>query len=227
MKHSIKISALALAAVVLGACGGDSPVDPIVPTAHDPIIFVHGLGGSASNWDQMVARFRADGWTERELVRSPYSSLQSNASIAEDIRARVDSVLAATGSSKVDIVTHSMGGVSSRYYIKNLGGASKVDAWVSLAGPNHGTTTASNCTVQPCIEIRPGSAFLTALNAGDETPGTVRYGTWRSPCDATIDPDDSVMLAGAALNTLTGCMAHAELLINAAVYSQVRTFIAP
>ena len=58
---------------------------------------------------------------------------------------RVNEIKAATGAAKVDIITHSMGGLSSRYYIKNLGGAANVDDWVSLAGPNHGTTWAYGC----------------------------------------------------------------------------------
>ena len=72
-----------------------------------------------------------------------------------------------------------MGSISSRYYLKNLGGDSKIDAWVSLAGPNHGTDYVENqnCTFTPCKEIIPGSAFLIALNGGDETPGLVRYYT--------------------------------------------------
>ncbi len=59
---------------------------------------------------------------------------------------------------------------------------------------------------------------------GDETPGLVRYGTWRSPCDATINPDESVILNGAT-NTLTSCIAHIEMLTNDAVYRQVKAFV--
>lgn len=105
------------------------------------------------------------------------------------IRTKVDEILAATGASKVDIITHSMGGLSSRWYAKFLGGDAKIDEWVSLGGPNHGTDTAYLCNQTSCKEMRPGSAFLADLNAGDETPGAPRYGTWRSPCDTIINPD--------------------------------------
>lgn len=57
------------AAVILTACGGsDSPTDPVIPPAHDPIVFVHGLGGSAADWNPVIARLKVDGWTDRELA---------------------------------------------------------------------------------------------------------------------------------------------------------------
>lgn len=196
------------------------------PTAlhHDPILFVHGYGGAADNFCTMIGRFRADGWTDNELYAYDYSFITSFATDAEDIRDQVNKILARTGAAKVDIVAHSAGAVSSRYYIKNLGGDSKVDAWVSLAGPNHGTDTADNCSFAPCLEIRLGSTFLATLNSGDETPGVVRYATWWSSCDETINPDSSVPLAGAN-NRQTACLAHFNFLIDPVVYSQVRDWI--
>jgi triacylglycerol lipase len=117
-----------------------------------------------------------------------------------------------------------MGGLSSRYYLKNLDGISKVDAWVSLGGPNHGTDTANSCFDTSCTEMRIGSSFLTSLNSGDETPGSPRYATWRSPCDTVINPDSSVSLSGAA-NTRTACLTHSGLLTDATTYAQTRDMI--
>ena len=196
------------------------------PTAlqHNPILFVHGYGGAADNFCTMIGRFRADGWSDNELYAYDYSFITSFATDAEDIRDQVNKILARTGATKVDIITHSAGAVSSRYYIKNLGGDSKVDAWVSLGGPNHGTDTADNCSFAPCVEIRLGSPFLATLNSGDETPGVIRYATWWSSCDETINPDSSVLLAGAA-NHQSACLAHFNFLIDPVVYSQVRDWI--
>jgi triacylglycerol lipase len=78
------------------------------------------------------------------------------------------------GATKVDIITHSMGTLSARYYVRNLGGDGKVDALVSLGGANHGTSTANLCFDASCVEMRPNSTFLTNLNSIDETWGTPR-----------------------------------------------------
>lgn len=222
-------SILLFALVATLACGGDEPGDPvvpIVPTARQPMVLVHGLGGSAADWAPVIARLKADGWIDRELLAASYSALESNTLIAARVRDQIDSVLAATGWSKLDLVTYSMGSLSTRFYLKNLGGTAKIDAWVSIAGPNHGTQTASQCAQSPaCAEAVPGSAFLTALNAGDETPGPVRYATWWSPCDGTIVPAESTILQDAA-NTQTACLQHSGMFTET-IYQQVRAFIAP
>jgi triacylglycerol lipase len=207
------------------ACGESTGPGAIEPTARQPVVFVHGIGGSAADWSGVIARFKADGWTDRELIAASYSSLVSNTTVANAIRDRVDSVVRATGWPKVDMVTFSMGSLSSRYYLKNLGGTARVDAWVSVAGPNHGTDTAFQCTLTPCVEMRPGSAFLAQLNSGDETPGPTRYATWWSPCDQTVVPPQSTILDG-AVNTQTECLPHAGMFTEAN-YLQVRNFIAP
>ena len=190
----------------------------------NPILFVHGYNGSASNWDMMVSKFAADGWPPNYLDQWSYDSHQSNATTAGQLAQEVDRLKAATGASKVDIVTHSMGGLSARYYTKNLQGDANVDGWVSIGGPNHGTTSANVCGDVSCTEMRAGSDFLNQLNSGDETPGASRYGTGWSPCDEIINPQDSTVLAGAS-NTQTACLGHLALLADNTVYTQVRDYV--
>jgi len=192
----------------------------------NPILFVHGWNSSASTWNTMVSRFEADGWPAGYLNSWSYNTSQSNATTAQEVLARVNDIIASTGATKVDIISHSMGGLSSRHCIKFTGCDTKIDAWVSLGGPNHGTDTAYWCFSQACYDMRPGSSFLNNLNAGDETPGTsTRWRTWWSPCDSVINPDSSVSLSGAT-NTKTACIGHSDLHTDATVYGQVRDFVA-
>lgn len=199
---------------------------PASAATHNPVIFVHGYNGSASNWNEMIADFKSDGYADGELYAWNYDTHQSNEITAEQLSRVVDETLARTGASQVDIVTHSMGGLSSRWYLKFHNGTTKVDDWVSLAGPNHGTTTAAACSITDtsCQEMQAGSNFLTTLNEGDETPGAVTYGTWWSRCDEIISPPESTVLAGAQ-NTETACIGHVAFLTDDAVSSQVRAFV--
>lgn len=212
------VSAIALCA--LGAA-----FTPASSMAQDPILFVHGWSESASLWNTMIKNFEKDGYPKSYLSAYSYNTSQSNKIDAEkEVASHVESLLKATGASKVDIISHSMGSLNTRWYIKFDGGESKVDDWVSLGGPNHGTETANFCPGTACEEMRIGSKFLSELNAGDETPGTVNYGTWWSPCDEIINPDESVILSGAT-NTKTACISHVALTTNETVYKEVREFV--
>lgn len=201
-------------------------VVPATASAHDPILFVHGWSESASLWNTMIGRFEKDGYSKSELSAYSYNTSQSNKIDAEkEVKSHVESLLKTTGASKVDIISHSMGSLNTRWYIKFDGGESKVDDWVSLGGPNHGTETANACSfLVACQEMKIGSTFLSELNAGDETPGEVNYGTWWSPCDEIIKPNESVILSGAS-NHKTACLTHAGLTTDETVYKEVREFI--
>lgn len=194
-------------------------------TAKRPILFVHGWNSSAATWDTMVANFKNNGWTDAELHRWSYDTSQSNTLTAQEVASRVDSIRSTTGWDKIDVIAHSMGSLSSRYYLKNLGGDLKVDDWISLGGPNHGTDTANLCGQTSCLEMRIGSSFLADLNAGDESPGALDYATYWSPCDTVINPDSSVSVAGAT-NTKTACISHSALTTDAVVFAAVRDRVA-
>src|SRR5215212_3394972 len=221
----IAILTIVLSTALAGPALAAKPVKPGggCPTlTHDPILFVHGWNSSSSTWNTMIGRFQADGWTTPELNNWSYNYSQSNATTASQIATKVDSILKSTCATKVDLISHSMGGLSTRYYVKNLGGGAKVDEWVSLGGPNHGTDTANFCFSTACSEMRVGSSFLNALNSGDETPDVgVNWLTYWSGCDEVINPDSSVALQGAT-NTQTACISHSALHEDATVYAQVR-----
>jgi triacylglycerol lipase len=174
----------------------------------------------------MIANFEKDGYAKSELSAYSYNTSTSNKTTAEtEVKSRVEALKKATGAAKVDIIAHSMGSLNTRWYIKFVaGGEANVDDWVSLGGPNHGTEFANFCFSTACTEMRVGSKFLAELNAGDETPGAVNYGTWWSPCDEIINPDSSVALSGAT-NTKTACLSHAALRTDTTVYTQVREFV--
>ncbi|MEU1402948.1 triacylglycerol lipase [Streptomyces sp. NPDC005728] len=200
---------------------------PAHAASHDPVVFVHGISSSASSWDDWVADFEADGYSSSQLFAWSYDWSQSNATTAQQLATEIKSVLAQTGASKVDLVVHSMGALNGRYYLKNLGGTSYVDHFVSVAGVNHGTSVASLCgwLYTSCKEMQSGSAFLTALNSGDETPGSLAYAAYWSDCDEAINPDTSAELSGAT-NVDVGCISHTDMNNDHGVYEQVRDFVA-
>ncbi|MEU8459865.1 triacylglycerol lipase [Streptomyces sp. NPDC029003] len=202
---------------------------PSVRTApRVPVVFVHGYNADPGVWGSLREDLKADGYTDADLFSFGYDTHQSvNEVLSGRLAAYVDQVRARTGAARVDLVGHSFGSLVSRWYVKFGGGTAAVDHWVSLAGPNHGTSTAWACALwdQACRDMTPGSYVVKNLAAGDETPGAVKYATFWSACDEVVNPDDSVPLAG-ALNTPVGCLKHNDLLGDDATSAGVRAFLA-
>ncbi|MFS0869206.1 esterase/lipase family protein [Paenibacillus xylanilyticus] len=116
----------------------------LAATERTPVVFVHGLTGSDSNFTFIESYLRGQGWSSNELFAIDLPSKQGNQLLnSAAISQFVDNVLRETGHTKVNIVAHSMGGANSLYYILNRGGLSKVDKLVTLGGANRLTTTSA------------------------------------------------------------------------------------
>jgi triacylglycerol lipase len=193
----------------------------------DPVLLVHGFRGSSSGWQALEASLRAQGYRDTEFAAIDYADDASNVDVAHEIAHAADALRARTGASRIDVVSHSMGAISSRYWLERLGGASQVDAWVSLAGVNEGTVWAYGCYVlAPCREMVPTSSVLARLNDGFRSTGPIRYGAWWSPCDEAIVPHANAELPGAH-NVETSCLGHPEMRTDPQVLAQVVRFLRP
>jgi triacylglycerol esterase/lipase EstA (alpha/beta hydrolase family) len=216
-------------AIAVALVGGPSPASAAThhaPRRPDPVLLVHGFGGSASGWGAMTRYLRAHGYRPSEIDAIDYDSDASNVATARRIGHEVAALRARTGASRIDLVSHSMGAISSRYYLERLGGAAHVDAWVSLAGVNEGTVWAYGCyLLTPCREMVPTSSVLHRLNDAFHPTAATRYGAWWSPCDDAIVPRVNAELAGAH-NVETACLGHSALKSDPVVLGQVARFLA-
>lgn len=172
-----------------------------------PVIFIHGIGGNSGEYAVMIDRLVADGWPRDWLVAIdfPRPRWGCNVDNADIIQDTVQDVLTRTGQARVDIVAHSMGIVSSRHYIKNLGGTAFVNTYVTLGGMHHGVQSSCLNPLPVCVweEICPTKPFLMDLNADPATPGMLYWVSIFSTDDDRI-PIESSMLDGAENILLTG-----------------------
>jgi triacylglycerol esterase/lipase EstA (alpha/beta hydrolase family) len=134
---------------------------------------------------------------------------------AAQLSTEVNKVLTETGASRVDIVGWSQGGMMPRYYINNLGGASKVNMLVGFAPSNYGTnldgvvnlvsdfgalgvaTALLSVTCTACAEQIQGSSFLASLNRAP-TVASVKYVVIETAGDDVVTPYTNAFLPSAA-----------------------------
>ena len=217
-----------LAAIALATLGLTlvSPVAPAQAAGPRPVVFVHGFGGNASNWTTAMQVFRAAGYNSNQLFAYEYNSFGSNITNAQGLAAFVNRVRQQTGAAQVDVVNHSMGGLVTGWYVNELGGQPSVRHVASIAGANHGTTSAAACAIfVTCQQMLPGSRFIQQYTTPDETPGNTAYATLYSPTDGVIIPFTSTILNGAT-NTQVPGENHIGFLTNTAVLGQIRAFLA-
>jgi len=187
-----------------------------------PVILVHGtFANMDDNWQAASPLLANHGYCVYAFnyggtsANSPIQGIGDIATSAGQLASFVNTVLAATGAAKVDLVGHSQGGMMPRYYINFLGGAGKVNDFVAFAPSNHGTTLdnltnlanllgvageingALGSVCVACVEQEQGSAFLANLNATPTVSG-VRYTVIESVDDEVVTPYTSAFLPAAA-----------------------------
>ncbi|MVU83571.1 alpha/beta fold hydrolase [Nocardia sp. ET3-3] len=140
------------------------------PTAAhpNPVVLLHGLANDTLSWNTLSPVLTNAGYC---VFTTTYGvgalgpmmgALTPIAQSAAQISDFIDRVRTATGSGKVDLVGHSMGGAVPFYMLNHLGGIPKIDRYVALAAPLHGSTVSGLATLQPLLESTPVGAQLTA-----------------------------------------------------------------
>jgi hypothetical protein len=205
-----------------------------------PVLFVHGHGLSSSTWNAMIADFIRIGYPPEylyavEIVPNTMANVLAATTVlapaAELLLANAETAARNAGyqgtvSQRLDIVSHSMGAVSSRWYTVKLR-PDRVRVWIALAGANHGTDALCPYSDEAAREMCPAFATSVDRNAVqvnlngaptspiDESPygvGDDRSGIVRVPPDSTrrivyysiriepdvwIKPESSAILDGA------------------------------
>jgi len=188
--------------------------------ALDPVVFVHGYSGSTIvNFSSMISWFKSDGYPSNYLFYYTYNTIPGVENGANILKGKVDAALKATGKTKVDLICHSMGGLVARYYMKYLGGASKVNQVVYIATPHKGTYVAfGDPFTQAAKDLRPGSAIVNKLLG--YCPGMSIW-SW---CDEVVIPNSSANYGYAVLG---GCLGHILSTWTYSVYTKTRDYIKP
>lgn len=159
-----------------------------------PVLFVHGSGLNSNTWEPMIKHLQEIGYPSEYLYAvdlKPNDGANDRAAetfiapAVESMLAKAEDAARNAGypgeiPTQLDIVAHSMGAVSSRWYVAKLH-PERVRTWISLAGANHGTNALCGHSGDGNQQMCP--AFATSVQ--DSALQVALNGTPRTPIDET------------------------------------------
>ncbi|MGW0133302.1 esterase/lipase family protein [Streptomyces sp. NPDC003299] len=192
--------------------------------AHPPVVLLHGFIDNRSVFVLLRRNLAQHG---RQRVESlNYSPLTCDIRIAAELLGRhIEEICERTGSARVDIVGHSLGGLIARYYVQRLGGDHRVRTLVTLGTPHSGTRVAPLANAHPIVrQMRPGSPVLEEL--AQPAPGCrTRFVSFWSDLDHLMDPLESACIDHPDLlaqNVQVTGIGHLALPVHPAVAAGIR-----
>ncbi len=127
---------------------------------HHPVIFLHGFLASGDTWANQVMRFTSNGYCDNLLYAYDWNTLGGGNNNAA-LDAFIDTVLARTGATQVDLVGHSAGGGYGYGYCEDSIRAKKVAHYVHIGSSSQSSPAGVNNEV-PTMNIS---------SAGDKVAG--------------------------------------------------------
>ncbi|MET8942217.1 alpha/beta fold hydrolase [Streptomyces sp. NPDC004542] len=189
-----------------------------------PVVLLHGFVDNRSVF--MLLRRSLLQHGRRRIESLNYCPLTRDIrAAAELLGRRVEEVCERTGSPRVDVVGHSLGGLIARYYVQRLGGDLRVRTLVTLGSPHGGTRVVPLADAHPIVrQMRPDSELIEELTR--PAPGCRTYfvSFW-SDLDSLMDPLETARIDHPdlmALNVPVTGIGHLALPVHPAVAAGIR-----
>lgn len=178
-----------------GGWGGHAYHETDAGLRERPVVFVHGNGRDACDFDEHAAYFAKRGYMGDALWSITFErETATHEEMADQLDSFIVQVREYTDAGRVDLVGHSLGVTGLRYWLSDRERYEWASSLIGLAGANHGTWTCGpGCaaglgTTRICDFLShvcadtPGRT-LYELNHPEETPESVEYYTIRGTAD--------------------------------------------
>lgn len=147
------------------------------------VVLVHGFLANRSTLMPLAAYLRMQG-----MGQQLFFNYASTAGVEAAARALRDFLRRRVRGGRIDLVCHSMGGVVSRVYIQQLGGARRVDACVTLCTPHRGTYNSYWVPSRVGRDLRPDSPLMARLHETRQQAEQVRFLSIAAGADNIVIP---------------------------------------
>jgi triacylglycerol lipase len=196
---------------------------PIPPNPEfRPVILVHGIHSDANCMRRMRKYLQAQGRTVLTPTLARCTGCIPIETLADQL---ADYVKHNVPARKFDLVGFSMGGLVTRYYVQRLGGAKRVEHFVTMATPHNGTKMAWFHPGPGVQQMRPRSAFLQDLEKDAHVLRSVKFTSLYTPLDTVIVPARSSAVPGAR-NIAIWATIHPSFLLEKRCLQRVASILA-
>jgi pimeloyl-ACP methyl ester carboxylesterase len=197
----------------------------LVPQAASlPVLLIHGYVCNSGYWQPMSRRLAQAGVSHCALDLEPvFGDIDD---YVPQIHAAVENLAARTGSRRVLILAHSMGGLAARAYLRRHG-THRIAAAITLGTPHHGTALArfglglNTSQMHWSVSAEQGLASLWLQTLNREESETTRglFVSIYSRHDNIVAPQESSRLPGARNIAFAG-IGHVDLAFHPAIQEE-------
>ncbi|MEB3826112.1 esterase/lipase family protein [Phormidium sp. CCY1219] len=159
----------------------------------NPVLLVHGIFRQSGVFRKMEEDLRRRGWSAYALNLSLNNFNFGIEELAREVADYVDRTF--PPEQPFDLVGLSMGGIVSRYYMQRLGGIERVQRFITLSAPHHGTWMAYALRRPTCVQMRPNSDLLADLNRDATLLERVNFTSIWTDWDFIIVPASSSQMS--------------------------------
>jgi triacylglycerol lipase len=177
----------------------------------NPVVLVHGFLVKKTVFDRMYTYLTARDWEVHRFDLIPSNGNRGLDKLALQVADYVEQNF--PRSAAIDLVGLSMGGLVSRYYVQRLGGIDRVERFVTISAPHHGTLLAYTLPFLSCQQMRPNSKFLQDLNRDADVLKQLSFTSIWTPYDFIMIPPQTSLL-GIGKEVKTSVFTHRMMAID-------------
>lgn len=166
-----------------------APTPPAEPPPIRRVVLVHGIFEDGKDFSAMRRQLERRGVECLVPSLRPADGREGLDQLALQLKHEIDRGFGPD--ERFAVVGFSMGGLVSRHYLQELGGAERCEAFLTISSPHHGSGLAWLYPGKGAAQMRPGSEFLRQLEEGEERLGSIPIVSYRTPLDLMILPASS------------------------------------
>ncbi len=171
----------------------------------NPLLLIHGLTDTSYKMRKIASYLHGLGWQVHTIDLIPNNGDTRLEILAGQVVDFVSQTFAPQ--QQIDLIGFSMGGLVARYYIQRLDGIDRVQRFITISSPHHGTLAGYFSQRPGCVQMQPNSKFIQDLDRDVTVLARLNFTSIWTPFDLIILPPSSSQL-GIGTEVMLPVLAH-------------------